>query len=39
MMGVFDPLHAELIQFSDPGDWLSATAGQRTMDGTILIAA
>jgi hypothetical protein len=27
MIGVFDPLHAELIQFSDPRDWLPATAG------------
>jgi hypothetical protein len=39
MMGVFDPLHAELIRFSDARDWLPPTAGSRTMDGAILIAA
>jgi hypothetical protein len=36
MMGVFNPLHPNLI---DPRDWLPATAAQRAMDGTILIAA
>jgi hypothetical protein len=39
MMDVFNPLHAQLIQFSDPWDWLPPTAGQRAMDRTILIAA
>jgi hypothetical protein len=39
MMGVFNPLYAQLIHLSDPWDWLPATAGQRAMDGTILIAA
>jgi hypothetical protein len=39
MMEVFNPLYAQLIHLSDPQDCLSATAGQRAMDGTILITA
>jgi hypothetical protein len=39
MMGVFNPLYAQLIHRSDPWDCLPAAAEQRAMDGTILIAA
>jgi hypothetical protein len=39
MMRILNSLQAQLTQFSNPRDWLPATAGQRTMDGTILITA
>ena len=39
MIGVFNPLYAQMIHFPDPRDWLPATAGQGSMDGARLIAA